>query len=37
MGKDISGLFRKPFIGQDLLAATDHALCDADVEGENDQ
>ena len=36
-GKDISGFFRKPFSGQDLLAAIDHALLDANVEGENDQ
>ena len=34
MGKDISGFFRKPFDGQDLLAAVDHALRDAEVEGE---
>jgi FixJ family two-component response regulator len=36
MGKDISGLFRKPF-GQDLLAAIDRALHDANVDGENDR
>jgi FixJ family two-component response regulator len=34
---NISGFFRKPFSGQDLLAAIDQALLDANVEGENDQ
>lgn len=37
MGKDISGLFRKPFGGQDLLAAIDRALRGSDVEEENDR
>jgi FixJ family two-component response regulator len=35
--KGISGFFMKPFSGQDLLAAIDHALLNANVEGENDQ
>jgi FixJ family two-component response regulator len=37
MGKDVSGLFRKPFSGQDLLAAIDRALRGSDVEEENDR
>jgi FixJ family two-component response regulator len=36
-GKDITGFFMKPFGGQDLLAAIDHTLGDANVEGDNDQ
>jgi FixJ family two-component response regulator len=36
-GKDISGFFMKPFGGQDLLAAIDDTLGDANVEGDNDQ
>jgi len=32
--KGISGFFMKPFSGQDLLAAIDRALLDANVEGE---
>jgi FixJ family two-component response regulator len=31
MGKDIGGLFRKPFIGQDLLATVDQALRQTDT------
>lgn len=32
MGKDLSGFFRKPFSGQDLLASVDHALRNSDPE-----
>jgi FixJ family two-component response regulator len=35
-GKDISGFFTKPFSGQVLLAAIDHTLGNANVEGDND-
>lgn len=36
-GKDIGGFFMKPFGGQDLLAAIDDTLGDANVEDDNDQ
>jgi FixJ family two-component response regulator len=36
-GKDISGFFKKPFGGQDLLAAIDLTLRNENLEGENDQ
>jgi FixJ family two-component response regulator len=32
MGKDISGFFRKPFSGPDLLASIEHALRNSDME-----
>lgn len=35
--KGITGFFMKPFSGQDLLAAIDRALLDANGEGKNDQ
>ncbi len=36
-GKDIGGFFKKPFGGQDLLAAIDRKLADINVKNSNDQ
>ena len=36
-GRGISGFFKKPFNGQDLLAAIDRTLGDAGVGDDNDQ
>jgi FixJ family two-component response regulator len=37
MSEDISGFFRKPFSGPDLLAAIDHALRNTDMEDDDDR
>ena len=37
MSEDISGFFRKPFSGPDLLAAIDHALRSTDMEADDDR
>jgi FixJ family two-component response regulator len=37
MSEDISGFFRKPFSGPDLLAAIDHALRNTEMEDDDDR